>query len=304
MSYNPIPPRVWSRVENPCVYIEPGSQYTQAYIPLTSQTVSLAQAEYEMKQISKGNVLQYKSNSARLTKSQKYSQLARMVGPNRTKVFATQSETYTNPNIKGLLRIGYITYPFPNEIVGKPNYISGPFSYGIADPNNCSFNSIKDGGTLICGTYSNPCSDEVYKEPSFTSVICNSASSSNVPGPYILCWNNKLQSWFPKKRYTMSNSTNKWPINYKGFVSASNSIITLSGDVSGNVVYLSWFEQKSCYPVDNYNIYVNNILYVSLPSNLNSYNFTETKGNYNIYVRSVNNQILSQPSNLVNVIVN
>jgi hypothetical protein len=219
-SYNPIPPRVWSRVQNPCTYIIPGSQYTQAYIPLTGQVVSQAQADYEAKQIYKGNILQYKGNSARFTKSQRYSQLAKMAGPNRTKVFATQSQTYTNPNTTGLLRVGYSTYPFPNQIPGAPNNISGPFAYGIPNPYDCSGNSIQDGGTLVCGTFANPCSGEIIKRGPTTATICNPASASNVPGPSLLCWNNKVQTWFPRQRYVMNNSTNKWPTNYKGFVSA------------------------------------------------------------------------------------
>jgi hypothetical protein len=46
-NYLPNPPRAWSRVQNPCTYILPNDSYTSAYIPLTNQTVSLAQAEYE-----------------------------------------------------------------------------------------------------------------------------------------------------------------------------------------------------------------------------------------------------------------
>ena len=48
-NYLPIPPRVWSRVQNPCTFTVPGSTYTQAYIPLINQTVSQAQANYEEK---------------------------------------------------------------------------------------------------------------------------------------------------------------------------------------------------------------------------------------------------------------
>ena len=57
MSYNPIPPRVWSRVQNRCLF-EQG---------LTTETRILA----------KGNVLQYKKNSSNLTKQQKYSQISK-----------------------------------------------------------------------------------------------------------------------------------------------------------------------------------------------------------------------------------
>jgi hypothetical protein len=220
MSYNPIPPRVWSRVQNPCTFIIPGDQYVSSYIPLTGQTVSQGQADYEMKQLYKGNILQYKGNSAMFTKSQRYSQLARCAGPNRRKVFATQTETYSNPNTTGLLRQNFVTYPFPNEIVGAPNNVSGPFAYGIPNPDGCTGDSIQDGGTLVYGTYVNPCSGEIIKQCANSSTICSPASASNVPGPSFLCWNTKAQTWFPKQRYFMNNSTDKWPINYKGFVSA------------------------------------------------------------------------------------
>jgi hypothetical protein len=31
-----------------------------------------------------------------------------------------------------------------------------------------------------------------------------------------------MQTWFPRNNLTMNNSGNKWPQNYKGFVSALN----------------------------------------------------------------------------------
>ena len=219
-NYNPIPTRVWSRVQSQCTFTNPGATYDQIYIPLTNQIVSQEQADYENKQIYKGNILQYKGNSARLTKAQKYSQLAKMNGPNRTKVFATQSQTYSNPNTTGLLRVGYSTYQFPNQIPGAPNNISGPFAYGIPDPNNCSGNSIQDGGSLVCGTFANPCSGVIIKRDVNPAVTCHPASASNVPGDSLLCWNNKVKTWFPRQRYVMTNSGNKWPEGYKGFVSA------------------------------------------------------------------------------------
>jgi hypothetical protein len=226
MSYNPIPPRVWSRVQNPCTYTDASGNsdinYNQVYIPLTKQTVSQAQANYEDKMIYKGNVLQYKGNSSRLTKSQKYTQLAKGFGPNRTKVFATQSQTYTNPNTTGLQRVNYSTIPFPTGVVGAPNNISGPYQYNVPNPNDCSNNSIQDGGTLVCGTFANPCTGEIIKQGTTSSIIYNPASASDVPGSSDLFWDTQVQTWFPKPRYVMNNSTDKWPVNYKGLVSAIN----------------------------------------------------------------------------------
>ena len=301
-NYNPIPPRAWSRVENPCVFLVPGSTYQQAYIPLTGQVVSQAQADYEEKQIYKGNILQYKGNSARFTKSQKYSQLAKMAGPNRTKVFATQSQTYSNPNTTGLLRRGYSTYTFPNQIPGAPNNISGPFAYGIPNPYDCSGNSIQDGGILVCGTFANPCSEEIIKRGINPVNMCYPASASNVPGTSVLCWNNKVQTWFPRQRYFMNNSTNKWPEGYKGFVSAvpTELMLTITSNAC-NSVTLSWNSVSNCIPITSYNIYQNEVLIQNVPHTTKTtiINGILLDTTYSFYITSVSNTSESIKSNIV-----
>jgi len=50
----------------------------------------------------KAEILQYKGNSSKMTKKQQYANLAKHNGPNKKKVWATQSETYTNPNTQNL----------------------------------------------------------------------------------------------------------------------------------------------------------------------------------------------------------
>ena len=306
-NYNPKPPRVWSRVQNPCTFVNPEGPYFSTYDPLTEKTVSLAQADYDTKMINKGNVLQYKGNSARLTKSQKYSQLARLAGPNRTKVFATQSETYTNPNTTALLRQNYNTYSFPNEIVGAPNNISGPFAYGITNPDDCSGNTIQDGGTLVCGTYANPCSGEIIKTSSTSSTICSPSSASNVPGSSILCWNTKVQTWFPRQRYTMNNSTNKWPINYKFFRNASSlkpsSPPILFINFDNCELFLTWETPSSCFQILGYNIYINNEFYVNVSEFTNTYNLPLITGNLQIYITAVASNSESEPSNTVGITI-
>lgn len=304
MAYNPVPPRAWSRVENPCVYIVPGSNYTSAFIPLTGQTVSQAQADYEMKQFYKGNILQYKGNSARFTKSQKYSQIARGCGPSRTKVFATQSQTYTNPNTTGLLRVGYNTYPFPNQIVGAPNNISGPFQYNVPNPNDCSGNSVQDGGVLVCGSYANPCTGEIYKTATSVATVCNPSSASDVPGPGFLCWNYKIQTWFPKPRYFNNNSTNKWPVNYKGLVSAVRpqppNVVLVNCNTS--FIEISWTPNpNNCLPISSYKIYLNEDLYATVPYTVLNYVLNESSTQSNsICVTALSTSIESAPSNIVN----
>lgn len=307
-NYLPIPPRVWSRVQNQCTYTVPGSTYTQVYIPLTNQTVSQAQADYEDKLIYKGNVLQYKGNSSRLTKSQKYTQLAKGNGPNRKKVFASQSQTYTNPNITGLQRVNYSTIPFPNGVVGEPNNISGPYQYNVMNPNGCSGTSLQDGGTLRCGYYENPCTGEIIRSGATSAIICNPASASDVPGSSILCWNNKVQTWFPKQRYFMNNSTDKWPQGYKGFVSATTpeSPYLMIDSSSNTSVSLSWkYNSNNCLPISSFNVYQNGILIQTLPYTTTStviYGLSNCT-NYSFYITSVSNTIESQHSNIVIVII-
>lgn len=213
MAYNPQPTRVWSRVQNSCTYEN---------VSNTSNSTNYALSDYQRNMSNKGNVLQYKGNSARFTRSQLYAQLAKGTGPNRTKSFATQSQTYSNPNTTGLLRVNYTTYEYPNQIVGAPNNISGPFAYNVSNPNGCSGTSVMVGGNLICGSYANPCTNEITQSTLTSLLVCNPASASNVPGPEYLCWERGMQTWFPRNNLTMNNSGNKWPQNYKGFVSALN----------------------------------------------------------------------------------
>lgn len=306
-NYNPVPPRVWSRVQNSCTYIIPGDTYKESYIPITGQTVPQGQANYEMQQFYKGNILQYKENSARFTKAQKYSQLARMCGPNRTKVFATQSQTYTNPNTSSLLRTGFTTYSYPNEIVSAPNNISGPFAYNIQNPNDCSGNSIQDGGILVCGTYANPCTGIITQQGLSTATICNPASASNVPGSATLCWNNNIQTYFPRRRYFMNNSLSKWPQGYKGFVSAITPISPMLSVISYtfNSATLSWMISNNtndyCMPISSFNIYINGNLNLTVPYDVTSTIINNLTGPTNVYITSVSNNIESSPSNIINI---
>lgn len=293
--YNPVPSRVWSRVQNSCTYIIPDSNYSSAFIPLTNQTVSQAQADYENKLQYKGNILQYKANSARLTKSQKYSQLAKCCGPNRTKVFATQSETYSNPNTTGLLKVGYNTYSYPNQIVGEPNNISGPFAYGIPNPNNCPGTDIQVGGTLVCGTYANSCSGQIKQKSSTSATICNPSSASNVPGTSILCWNSKMQSWFPKSRYSMNNSTDKWPVNYKLLKSAltpsSSTPLKLYLELINGYIYLYW-TTNSIFQLDQFIINVNN---GDMTFDINKNNTFSHSFNLNLLLQQIKQLQKSEP---------
>lgn len=297
VNYLPLPPRVWSRVQSSCTFLNPNDNYTTGSSVFTGQPVSYVEGIYQLQLYNKGNVLQYKANSAQLSKKQKYTQLAKGYGPSRTKVFATQSETYSNPNINGLLRVGGVNIPFPNQLVGQPNNISGPYQYDVPNPNNCTTNgSLLDGGTLICGVHVNPCTNQVISERKQIGLICNPSYASDVPGrPIVLCWKPGTQSWFPKPRYVMNNSTDKWPLNYKGFVSA---LKPEPPTISINGLNLSWNYVNNCQvPISSFNIYVNEKLFISVVYTITSYTFNNLNINDTIYVKSISGTIESSSSN-------
>ena len=213
MSYNPLPPRVWSRVQNQCTFTDNNS-YNSIFLPLTGKIGTQAEADYQKQMLQKGNVLQYKKNSSNLTKNQRYTQICKGMWTNRTKSYATQTQTYTNPNTSNLQQVN-----FTSVLNNNPVYIPGPFNFNIPAPNGCTSNIIKEGGNLLCNRIVNPCTDEVIKKT--TVLECYPTSFSDVPGPIQdLCWDSKLETWYPRQRYIMPTSGTKWPQGYKGFVSA------------------------------------------------------------------------------------
>jgi len=78
---------------------------------------------------------------------------------------------------------------------------------------------IQDGGTLICSIQENICTGETIQH--ISQQICNPTTDSDVPGTIQeLCWNDGTPTWYPRQRYVMTNSGDKWPTNYKLLVSA------------------------------------------------------------------------------------
>lgn len=227
--YLPQPPRAWSRVQTIPYCTDPflpvDYKY-KVYVPRTNQTVDPDIADLQDKILYKGNILQHKNNSGNLTKNQRYSKIAKGAWINNKKSYATQSLIYTNPNTSGLLRVNAVAVP-PNDVPGSVNNASGPYQYGVANPFDCSSNDIVVGGTLICNTLANPCTNQIIKK--YPVQRCFPITASDVPGfsnPKVvkfLCWDPKIHTWYPKTRLTMSNSGNKWPQNYKAFVSACHT---------------------------------------------------------------------------------
>ena len=297
MSYNPKPTRVWSRVQHPCTFTV-DSSYNSAFSPLTGRTTSLLEADYYNKLLYKGNILQYKKNTSNLTKSQRYSQICKGMWTNRTKSYATQTQTYTNPNTSNLKQVNFINVPTN----GVTTYIPGPFNFNIPAPNGCPSNVIKEGGSLLCNTVVNPCTDEEIKTT--TVLECYPTYCSDVPGPVIdLCWNPKLDTWYPRQNLTMNNSTDKWPEGYKGFVSAvrpDSGVLSLLSLINTNAT-LNWsIVNNDCIPISSYNIYENGRLIANVPYPTNTFTYTNCDTN-TFYVTSISGTTESEPSNIVTV---
>uniref|UniRef100_A0A6C0H5K3 Uncharacterized protein n=1 Tax=viral metagenome TaxID=1070528 RepID=A0A6C0H5K3_9ZZZZ len=248
-NYNPIPPREWSRVENRCPYDSDVSD--TIYIPQLGETFPLFLGNQEIRMIAKGNVLQYKKNAYPLTTSQKYSQIAKGQWINRNTTWAIQGETYTNPNTQMLKRINGVNIDITdrNNITKTiepiscfnytiPTFVSLPqetiFIKNETNPiippeesnNNLAIimpsiesNTktpnkiiISDGGSLLCNQVENICTG--YSKKSLANKKCNPTSDSDVPGKIInLCYNTGLPTYYPRQRYVMTNSANKFPVN-------------------------------------------------------------------------------------------
>ncbi len=133
--YNPKPPREWYRFENQCAY---------SNAPIQIQN---GQA-YLLDVLKKGNVLQYKKNSSNITKQQRYAQIAKGMWTNRTTTWATQTQSYTNPNTGSLRRVGY------NNINTKnPTVLLNLNGRGQNAINNAAFFLLQDtDAALTCPT--------------------------------------------------------------------------------------------------------------------------------------------------------
>lgn len=249
--YLPIPPRDWSRVQSSCSMVVPTEDTTadQTVIsPLTHEPIPISRLRDELITLRKGNVLQYKKNSSNLTNLQRYSLIAKGKWTNRNTTWATQSQSYTNPNTKSLARRNSVNVIIPglvpttlpvtcptnnpapiNDVLPTTNTDAQPLQ--PPPPPVVPVNSgtelpptipealpdpivIEDGGILICNIQENNCTGEQIVQPANNN--CHPTTDSDVPGQIIeLCWNNRVQTWYPRERRVMSNSANKWPTNSK-----------------------------------------------------------------------------------------
>lgn len=167
--YNPKPPREWYRFENQCTYSDAPIQIQngQAYL---------------LDVLKKGNVLQYKKNSANITKQQRYAQIAKGMWTDRTTTWASQTQSYTNPNTGSLKRVGYVTVNTKNvpplvNLTGRGENAANTGSFfSIQDflaPLTCpkavvnvySALPVNNGGSGTSGPAPPPVVPPIYKPP-------------------------------------------------------------------------------------------------------------------------------------------
>jgi hypothetical protein len=230
------------------------------YIPFLKKTIPYNQVAEAYQIYYKGNILQYKKNSQDLTKQQRYSKIAKGEWTNRNTTWASQSQTFTEPNTQSLKRVNYTNIfastgqgtnlpltcsipvtgvtpgTLPSQVIPSvqdPPSTLPPFGYPVNPypPNTLPFNPnnvnvepdpivIANGGSLICNTVENICTGQILSQT--TQNFCNLTSASDVPGPErLLCFNDGLQTWYPRQRLTMSSSGNKFPVNYPLLKSAN-----------------------------------------------------------------------------------
>ncbi len=212
--YNPPVTRAWNRVQNSCTYRAIGELPSTVYIPALKKSVPYSEAPTVFAMLKKGNILQYKNNSSNLTKNQRYAKIARGKWTNRTSSWASQSDTYTQPNIRMLKRANVSNNIYLN---GTPT--TNPIT---CDPNTPEDEIVvEDGGTLVCTVQYNPCTGQTITAP--PKEFCFPTYCSDVPGPIMnLCYNDSMPTYYPRQQYVMNSSGDKWPQGYKGLVSGND----------------------------------------------------------------------------------
>jgi hypothetical protein len=189
------------------------------YVPILKKYVLISKLDDVFKMYKKGNTLQYDyiHHTNKLTKNQTYALIAKGKGGGK-KGYATQSDTYTDPNNNHLKRVNYdvinfetgaqttepITCPtftpktpvnvlpinnntpsvVPNILPPPPptpsnNKFTLPDIKPVVDvPKNIN---IPDGGNLVIGTISNICTGETKIICDIDPIVCFPSSASNVP---------------------------------------------------------------------------------------------------------------------------
>jgi hypothetical protein len=189
------------------------------YVPILKKYVLISKLDDEFKMFKKGNVLQYAyiHHTNKLTKNQTYALISKGKWISK-KGYATQTETFTDPNINYLKRVNYtvinsetgaettepITCPAftpqtpantlpPNNNTPSvvPNILPPPpptpsknkFTLPDIKPvvNTPQNKNIPDGGNLIIGVLEDICSGKTKIVCDYNPIVCFPSSCSNVP---------------------------------------------------------------------------------------------------------------------------
>lgn len=327
--YLPQPPRAWSRVQNSCSLNIDNNVNNDAIAMLTKGNV----LQYKKNS----------SNLTKAQKYSKIAK-GEWINRNTTWA-TQSDRGYTNPNTTMLLRSGNVKNiaidPITGAILGEttepvtcPTPIT-PINEGLPVPSggNSDINDpeipppvipspasdtfppiipdtpvdpivIQDGGILVCSVQENPCTGEANKNGG--SKLCYPTTDSNVPGKIQdLCWNNGTQTWYPKQRYVMSNSTNKWPYNAK----LTNAIQILPPFITNitnkdGIIQLNWTYDYTCMPINLFSIFQNNLLVSSVSKTTFSTTISvKQPGTYQYYIIAENTTAKSKSmkSNIVSI---
>ena len=325
--YLPNPPRVWSRVQNYCFDPNNAVYFTEKIAMFNKGNV----LQYK----SNSSNLTQSQKYSKIAKGE-------WVNRNTTWA-TQSTKGYTNPNTTSLKRGGNVINisidPITGAIIGQTespitcinpiipiNEVlpsNGGGESDVNDPNippiiNPSPNSdtfppiisdpiiqpiiIQDGGILICSVQENVCTGETKN--SISQQLCHPTTDSDVPGSIQdLCWNDGIQTWFPRQRYVMTNSGNKWPTNAILVSAIKINPPVITSIISGfDITTIVWSFDSSCLPVTSFNIFQNGILINIVPGDVFSLTLNVINCDiYEYYIVAVNKtaQIISEPSNTV-----
>ena len=341
--YLPQPPRAWSRVQNSCSLTYDSDLVKDPYTGQNVSSIVLAEKIAMLNKGNILQYKCNSSNLTKAQRYSKIAK-GQWVNRNTTWA-TQSTRGGTNPNSTSLKRAGNVINiaidPITGIIIGPtiapitcpqpiipnnpmlPSNISGggdvinPILPPPIDPtpgSNIFPNIVQDvpispivipdGGTLICSIQENVCTGETKR--SLSQQLCHPTTDSNVPGPIRdLCWNDGTQTWYPKTRYVMTNSANKWPVNATlvGAIVINPPFIT-SISLDQNIVTLTWTFPSLCLRATNFNIYQNGIFIKVVPGVI----FTTTiiidgENTYNYYIvaENITAKSISDNSNIVSI---
>jgi hypothetical protein len=160
---------------------------------------------------------------------------------------------------------------------------------------------IQDEGILVCNVIENICTGETIT--TLPQQLCNPTSDSDVPGTIqSLCWNDGTPTWYPRQRYVMTNSTNKWPVNATLFSAIKLPppiIISLTNNNS--LITINWY---SHIPINTFTIFQNNIPIQIVNGSTFSTTVLGMVGTlYTFYIIGENRDVKSEPSKSVSMLL-